>query len=134
MQQAMLDREPRDRRNLNNPIAHRLWIISLEQSAAGETGIWVVSHHLINACSIGSRSGGIKPSPPLEGGYCCAKALRLSGVGGAPGNLPPPVCQLGGQGSELAAQQLDVLLLGVDKRSDDSCSLQPVRIWNSRRQ
>ena len=66
----------------------------------------------------------LKPKPVTGG--------RFVGVAGAPADPLPQDCHLGGQGCELAAQQLDLRLLGVDQRSDAGGSFQPVRFWNSR--
>ena len=58
---------------------------------------------------------------------------RFGGVAEAPANPFPQLCQLGGQGGELASQQLDLRLLGINQRSDAGGSFQPERFWNPSR-
>jgi hypothetical protein len=53
---------------------------------------------------------------------------RLGGIAGVAANLFAQACQLGGQGSELGAQLLNLLLLGQNKTSDGGRSRQPIRL------
>lgn len=114
-----------DRRDLDHPMAQRIWINTSQQLIATVAGIRVVIHHLIHplnrqqfrptgemallaaplaATALAPHWRLIPPSPSLEGCHSYAEALRLGGVAGAPADPLPQVCQLGGQGGELAAQ------------------------------
>ena len=58
---------------------------------------------------------------------------RFGGVAGAAANPRPQLRTLVGQGGELAEHQLDLLLLGVDRRSDAGWSFNPLPFWTTSR-
>lgn len=132
--QPVLDDQRRDRRNLNHQMAHRLWIISLEQNASASAGIGVVFHHLIHPLDrqqLRPRSGMARLAAALA-----ATALaplwrlntqtitggRFGGVARAATNPHLQAGQLARQGGELAAEQLNLLMLGKDQLS---CTSRP---------
>ena len=57
----------------------------------------------------------------------------LGGVARAAADLLPQAGQFGSQGAELAAELLDLLLLGQDELSGLGWPQQPIRIWNTGR-
>ncbi len=151
--QPVFNHQRRDRRDLDHLMTHRLWIISLEQSAAAAAGIGVVFHHLIHpldrqqfrptagmarltaalAATALAPLWRLKPKP-VTGGW-------FGGVARAPVDPLPQLGQLARQGGELNAELIvllpecrNLLLLSDDQRSDAGWSFQPVRIWNSSRE
>ena len=94
--QPMLDHQRCDRRDLDQLMAQRIWILSRKQRAATAAGIEVVVHHLIHPLDRQQlrpcagmarltaalrplplrRSGGLNPGPSLEGGLEELRELR----------------------------------------------------------
>ena len=123
-------------------MAHGRWILFLQQGSAAAAGLRVVLHHLIHPLDwqqLRPRSGMVrlttafaataltpcrrlKPGP-IGGG-------QLGGVARAAVDLLAQAGQFDSQGGELAAELLDLLLLGQDKLFGLGWPLQPIRVWN----
>ena len=140
--QTVLDHHWRDRRDLDHLMAQRIWILSLKQRAAVPAGIGVVFHHLIHPLDrqqLRPRSGMARLSAALAAtslaalGWLKARPItrwRFGGVTGTAADLLPEAGQFSCQGGELAAELLDLLLLGQDERSGLRWSQQPISAWN----
>ena len=119
----MLDHQRRDRWDLNHLMPQWLWIISLEQGAAAAARRRVMLDDLINPLDRQQlRSGSwmtrlatalaataFTPLWRLKSGSVAGG--RFGGVTGAAADPLPQAGQFGGQGGELCAELLDLLLL-----------------------
>jgi hypothetical protein len=119
----MLDHQRRDRWDLNHLMPQWLWIISLEQGAAATARRRVMLDDLINPLDRQPlRSGSwmtrlatalaataFTPLWRLKSGSVAGG--RFGGVTGAAADPLPQAGQFGGQGGELCAELLDLLLL-----------------------
>jgi hypothetical protein len=65
------------------------------------------------------RSGGLKPGPLLEGGYCFAEAWRLGGIARAATDPLPQARQLGRQDGVLIAELMILQLLSKNELTDN---------------
>ena len=117
----------------------RIRILAVQQGAAVAAGIRVVLHHLIHPLD----RQQLRPSAGMARltAAFAATALtplrwleprrvaggRFGGVAGTAADPLPQAGQFSCQGGELAAELLDLLLLGQDEDSDGSRCRQPVR-------
>ena len=127
-------------------MAQRIWVFSPQQGAAAAAGIGVVVHHLIHPLDRQQLrpSAGMARLTAALAATALAPCRRLKarpvtggrfgGVARAAADLLPQVGQFGSLGGELAAELLDLLLLGLqlsllvqDEGSDGSWSRLPVR-------
>ena len=76
--QPVFNHQRRDRRDLDHLMAHGFWINTVQKLTATAAGIGVVIHHLIYPPVPLRRSGGLNPSPSLEGGLEELRELRLT--------------------------------------------------------
>jgi hypothetical protein len=122
----MLDHHRRDWRDLDHLVAQRRWILSLQQGAAVATGIGVVLNHHIHPLDwqqLRATAGMARLATALAATAFAAlwglKTRAISGgwfggVARAAADPLPQAGQFAGQGGELAAELLDLLLLGQD--------------------
>jgi hypothetical protein len=140
--QPVLDHQRRDRRDLDHPMAQRIWILAVQQGAAVSAGIGVVFHHLVhpfNRQQLRPRSRMTRVTAALAA-TALTPCRRLKpravaggwfgGVARAAADPLPQAGQFSCQGGELAAELSVLLLLGQDEGSGLRWPQQPIRVWN----